>query len=116
MEIRQYLAIVLRWLWLLVLGLILGAGIAFAISFQQPKAYQSSTRVQVMSAPSSGDSYYSYYSDQMLAKTYAQTLTTQPMLDGVEERLGIPVYRSPEEVGQVMACLRQYGAYIGRAR
>lgn len=28
----------------------------------------------------------------------------------------IPVYRSPEEVGQVMACLRQYGAYIGRPR
>jgi acetate---CoA ligase (ADP-forming) len=28
----------------------------------------------------------------------------------------IPVYRSPEEVGQVMACLRQYGAYINRPR
>jgi len=93
MEIRQYLAIVLRWLWLLILGLILGAGIAFGISIQQDKAYQSSTRVQVMSAPSSGDSYYSYYNDQMLAKTYAQTLTTQPMLDGVESRLGIPVER-----------------------
>ncbi|NLE94739.1 MAG: hypothetical protein GX600_03500 [Dehalococcoidia bacterium] len=26
----------------------------------------------------------------------------------------IPVYRSPEEVGQVMACLRQYGSYLGR--
>lgn len=26
----------------------------------------------------------------------------------------IPVYRSPEEVGQVMACLWQYGAYLAR--
>ena len=37
----------------------------------------------------------------MLAKTYAQTLTTQPMLDGVQERLGIPVYRSQIRVKTV---------------
>ena len=28
----------------------------------------------------------------------------------------IPVYRSPEEVGQVMACLWQYGSYLARRR
>ena len=65
------------------------------------KAYQSSTRVQVMSAPGSSDSYYSYYSDQMLAKTYAQTLTTRPILDGVEDRLGIRVFSSQIKVKTV---------------
>lgn len=94
MEIKQYISIIRRWLWLLILGLVLGAAIALLVSIRQEKAYQSSTRVQVMSAPQSSTNVYASYYDQQLAKTYVQTLTTRPMLDAVEERLGVELYSS----------------------
>jgi polysaccharide biosynthesis transport protein len=91
MEIRQYLAIIQRWLWLLIVGTVIGAGLAYLISFQQEKTYQASTRVQVMSAPLSTNNPYAYFNDQQLAKTYVQTLKTRPILDAVEKELGIKI-------------------------
>lgn len=91
MELKKIFVVIQHWLWLLIIGILLGASIAFFISSRQTKAYQSSTRVQVMSAPLSGDSVYAYFNDQQLAKTYSQTLVTRPILNLVENRLGIPV-------------------------
>lgn len=90
MEIRQFLLVIKHWFWLLVLGVVIGACTSYFFSFRQERAFQSSTRVQVMSAPQSADSY-SFYTDQMLAKTYAQTLKTRPILDAVEQELGLTV-------------------------
>lgn len=88
MEIRQYLAVIKRWFWLLILGTVIGGIAAYTLSIRQEKMYQSSTRVQVMSAPQSSNNPYSYYNDQQLAKTYVQTLKTRPILDAVEEKIG----------------------------
>jgi len=89
MEIKQYLTIIQRWLWLLILGLVLGAGGAFIYSSFQTPVYQTSTRVQVISAPSSiSSSTYSVWNDQQLAQTYVQTIRSRPNLDAVEEKIG----------------------------
>ncbi len=91
MEFKRIIEIIQHWLWLIILGTLIGAFAGLAISSRQTKAYQSFTRVQVMSAPLANNSVNAYFNDQELATTYAQTLVTRPILNLVETRLGIPV-------------------------
>jgi len=88
MEIKYYLTLARNWLWLLLLGLVLGGGIGYGYSSLQEPVYQVSTRVQVMSAPRSGGNDYAFWAEQQLAQTYAQTIKTRPMLDAVAEIIG----------------------------
>ena len=48
MEIKHYLMILQRWAWLLVLGLVLGAGSAYVFSIYQTPVYQSVTKMLVI--------------------------------------------------------------------
>ena len=88
MEIKYYLTLARHWVWLLLLGLVLGGGVGYGLSSIQEPIYQTSTRVQVMSAPRSSGNDYAYWTEQQLALTYAQTIKTRPMLDAVAERIG----------------------------
>jgi len=93
MEIKQYLNLFRRWAWLGILGLVLGMAGGYFFSSRQTPVYQTSTKVMVSSS-SSGITSNSYpsYGDQQLAKTYVQLLSTQPIIDGVSEYLGYPVF------------------------
>ncbi len=91
MELRQYIYIVRRWAWLLLLGLSLGAWAGYFYSSRQTPIYQATTKVMVSQAPDSTSTYYDTYYDQQLAQTYIEILTTQPILSAVEEKLGYPV-------------------------
>jgi succinoglycan biosynthesis transport protein ExoP len=91
MEIKQYLSLVLRWAWLLILGLVLGAGGAYTYSARQTPVYRTSARVQVVTGAGGGSNPYSFYNDQQLAQTYVQTIKTSPILDAVSQKLGYPV-------------------------
>lgn len=88
MEAKKYLMLLRRWAWLLIIGLILGGGSAFAFSISQQPVYQAVTRVLVMRAPESGTSDFTYLNDQQLAQTYTQTITARPILDEVGNRVG----------------------------
>jgi len=88
MEIKYYLTLARNWIWLLLLGLVLGGGIGYGYSSLQEPVYQVSTRVQVMSAPRSGGNDYAFWTEQQLAQTYAQTIKTRPMLDAVAGKIG----------------------------
>ena len=99
MELRQYFYLFRRWAWLVILGLILGMAGGYIFSLYQTPVYRTSTRLMVSSAPNGAASNpYAIYSDQQLAQTYSQLLTTQPILDGVSETLGYPV-----SAGQITA-------------
>ena len=51
MEIKRYIAILQRWLWLIALGVI-GAGIAaYVISINQAPVYQTSARLLIDEGP-----------------------------------------------------------------
>ncbi|MFN2216336.1 MAG: Wzz/FepE/Etk N-terminal domain-containing protein [Anaerolineales bacterium] len=77
MEINRYITFVKRWLWLLILGLILGGAGGYLYSASQTPVYQSTTRFVVMrTAQSSGYDYYSYMDSQQLISTYIQLLST----------------------------------------
>jgi succinoglycan biosynthesis transport protein ExoP len=102
MELKQYLHMVRRWLWLLVLGLVLGGAGGYWFSQREEPAYQASTRLMVMSAPQDQAYYYdSYWRDQQLTQTYLELLTTQPVLDAVGEKLGSAVHAGQIQAGQV---------------
>ena len=84
MELRQYLSIVWKWVWLIALA----AGIAAVTSFfwnaHLPKIYQASTSLMVGQSlanpnPNSGD----IFTSQELAQTYIQIAKTDPVLQGV---------------------------------
>ena len=86
MEIKQYLNIIWRWAWLGILGLVLGMAGGYFFSSRQTPIFQANTKVLV-SGSTSGLTTNSYpnYMDQLLAKTYVQLLSTQPIFDGVSE-------------------------------
>ncbi|MBN2117188.1 MAG: polysaccharide biosynthesis tyrosine autokinase [Anaerolineales bacterium] len=101
MEIRQYLSIARRWAWLLILGLALGTAGGYGYGNMQTPVYQTATKIMVSSSSNAvASNPYAIYSDQQLAQTYVQLLTTQPMLDGVTEALGYPVSRGDITVQQ----------------
>ena len=77
MELKEYFRLAWHWAWLLALGVILAMIAAYIFTSYQPPVYQATSRVQVMSAPQSGGSDYSFWNDQQLARTYVQTIKSR---------------------------------------
>lgn len=102
MDIRRLFAIVKRWLWLLILGAVLGAGLGYYISIQETPMYRTSTRFIILRAASTNYyDYYAYTNYQELISTYAQLLTTESLLKEVSEEVGFPVYANQASTAQV---------------
>src|SRR5512138_3316590 len=101
MELKEYFRIVLRWLWLLILGLALGSAGGSFYSSRQAPTYQSTTRFMVMSAPQNQTYYDPYWSDLQLTQTYMQLATSQPVLKAVGDDLGYTVKPSQIKAQQV---------------
>lgn len=92
MELKQYYALLRRWVWLLVLGLVLGAGGGIIGSLIQTPVYQATATVLVMFPPRQGNaSDVTYMNDYQLTQTYVQLITTRPVLDATSEQLGFLV-------------------------
>jgi len=101
MEIRQYLLLFKKWLWLLILGVALGGGGAYIFSSFQPVIYQTATRLMVSRAQDQETQAYSAYYDIQLAQSYAQIINTGPILSLLSEKLGYQVNKSQIAVKQV---------------
>jgi len=101
MEIKQFVDLLQRRVWLLIAGLILGAAGGYFVSSYQTPVYQSSTSVLVMRAPQEKASDVTYLSDQQLSQTYIQLATTQPVLDAVSEHINYTVDSKNISVQQV---------------
>jgi succinoglycan biosynthesis transport protein ExoP len=93
MEIRQYLLLLRKWAWLLILGGVLGGLLSYGFSKFQPNMYQTSTKIMVGAAQQQDNSnYYSSYADIQLAQSYSQIITTDEIIQNLSDRLGYPVY------------------------
>lgn len=101
MEIKDYIIMVRRWAWLLVIGLTLGAMGGFLGSIFQTPIYQASTRILVLRASQAEKNTDTYLSDQQLVQTYIQLLTTRPVLEGASALLGFNVEASQISVQQI---------------
>jgi non-specific protein-tyrosine kinase len=88
-ELRRYMALLLQWAWLLVLAGLLAGGAAYLTSARMTPLYRASALVLINEAPSTKLDYTAVITSERLAQTYAEVMTTRPVLEGVVERLGM---------------------------
>lgn len=92
-DIRQYLWILWRYLWLIVLAGILGAGVGYYVSVTQTPIYQSTTTVLIneSAAKNAVTDYTTILASERLTKTYSEMLVKTPVMEEVARRLNLKV-------------------------
>jgi len=102
MEIRQYWVLFRKWLWLLILGGVLGGGAAYLISMRLPTIFQTTTRVMVSRVSNQEQSDYDSIRDEVrLAETYQNLFSSSPVLLILSDQLGYLVTEDQVGVEQV---------------
>jgi len=101
-DVRRYVTILVQWSWLVLLAAVLAGVAAYLISKQQPPVYQASTTLLIDEAPGTNSSadYQSVLTSERRARTYAQLLSTEPLLESVAQTLGLPI--GAEELGNAI--------------
>lgn len=91
MELRQYVTLLRKWVWLIILCTVLAGTVAYIVSRNSQKIYQASTTLMVNQAanPSSAAVYSDILTSERLARTYASLLVSGPVLEETATRLGI---------------------------
>ena len=91
MEARQYVALLRKWLWLVILLAVIAAAASFVISRRSTRVYQASVTLMVNQAanPAATTGYSDILTSERLAQTYASLLVSRPVLDETAQRLGI---------------------------
>ena len=92
-ELKRYGAILWHWIWLIVLGTVLGAGAAYVSSRLTTPVYAASTTLLINEAPSSGKTtdYTSILTSERLARTYSEMMTKAPVMESVRQALGLDI-------------------------
>lgn len=101
MDVKQVFSTIKHWLWLVILGSVIGAGIGYYISIRQTPIYQAQARFVILPAAQTSYDYYSYLNNQDIINTYAQLLTTEELLFQASESLGFPVRKGQATAVQV---------------
>ncbi len=91
MELRQYVTLLRKWLWLIILCTLLAGVTAFIVSRNSQKIYQASTTLMVNQAanPSVTAGYQDILTSERLARTYSSLLVSRPVLEETAAQLGI---------------------------
>lgn len=100
MEPRQYLILLRRWAWLLILGVLIGVIGGYIFSTLQEPAYRASTKILITQSTDTGVTEL-LGGNQSLAETYAELLLTRPVLEGTSERVGYRVHSSQIQVQRI---------------
>ncbi len=94
MELKLIGQMLRRWSWLLVIGMLIGGGIGYALSIYQTLEYEARTKVLVMEPLGNNISNATDLNDKELAETYMELLVTQPILESVSQKAGSTVRAS----------------------
>ncbi len=88
-DLRRYATLIWQHMWLLILGVVLAAGAAFAVSKLETPVYQASTTLFINQAPNTSTSdYNAVLTSERLAQTYSQMVTQRPILEATLEQTG----------------------------
>ncbi len=92
MELKRYLGVLKRWIWLIILGAILAGGAVYFISSNMTPVYAARSRYLIDEAPGSSNSneYSKLLTEQKLAQTYVEIATARPILEETIVQLGLP--------------------------
>jgi tyrosine-protein kinase len=89
-EFRQYVALFLRWWWLIAICAALGGGVTYAYSSRITPIYSASTTLLVQQASAGGSSEYTaLLISERLARTYAEMITSRAVMEAVIAQLGL---------------------------
>ena len=101
MDLRRYAATLWSAAWLIALSLVLAVVIAVAVASQLPRTFESRATLYVgQSLDDPGLGYTSILASQAVAQSYAQLVTTRPMLEGAIKDLGLDGTIDPDELAQ----------------
>jgi len=91
MELRQYALLVRKWLWLIVVCTAVAGAAAYLVSKRSTPIYQAAAVLLVnqTTTPEWSTAYADILTNERLARTYANLLTSQPVLEGTAGELGI---------------------------
>jgi capsular exopolysaccharide synthesis family protein len=101
MDIKQLFSTFKRWLWLVVLGTIIGGSLGYYLSSRQTPVYQAQAKFVILPAAQTTYDYYSYLNNLDMISTYTQLLTTEDLLYEASNRLGFPVMKGQATASQV---------------
>ncbi len=91
MELRQYLSLIRKWLWLIVLGGLLVAGTAFVSSLLSAPIYQSTVTLLINQGRDPvADPYNAILTSQRVATTYVEQLKSPVIAGQVIRDLDLP--------------------------
>lgn len=111
MELKQYLRILWKWLWLMVLSTALAVGVSYYVTAQQPKIYQASAKLLVgQSLENANPNAQDLVTSQQLALTYIQIARTQPVLQAVLDTAGVQM--APEQLNGMFSANIVQGTQI----
>lgn len=90
MEIRHYIALIWRWAWLIILGVLIAGGSAYLISRSQDPVYKA-TAVLLITEGSTNttNDYSSFQYSEQLAQSYVQRLSNHEVLTQAILNLGL---------------------------
>lgn len=89
-ELRWILSVIRRWLWLIVLCVLLGTAAAFIVASRMPPVYSASATLLVnVDQGATMSDYNTIVASERLVLTYSQMLTGRSVMEAVIERLGL---------------------------
>lgn len=101
MELKPYIAALVRWSWLVILATVLAAGLSYRSASRVPRVYQATTTLLVgrtlqLTNPNPGD----IETSQTLARSYVQLVKSQVILQATVDalHLNVPWYYLSREV------------------
>lgn len=98
MQPKEYINLIKRWAWLLIIGILVGGGGGKLYSYFQTEIYQASTKIIIMNSPESSSLDVSYQNAQQLAQTYIELIVTRPVLEATSEILGYKVFANQIQI------------------
>ena len=101
MELMQYVRLLQRWLWLLLLAAFIGGSISFIAASRQPVVYRSQTILAiggVLADPNPNAATFTI--GPRLLNTYARLVRTYDVLQATAENLDFPI--TPGQVGAAL--------------
>jgi succinoglycan biosynthesis transport protein ExoP len=105
MELRQYAAVLWKWLWLIVLSTAVAAVFSWLAVKDQPPVYQTSTTLMIGQAiDQANPDYTDFYTSDQLAQTYSELIKREPILKAAARALGFEA-QWPALKGQVAVSL-----------
>ena len=89
-EFHRYASLLWHWSWVIILTTILAGGVAHLKVIGEVPLYRATTLVMISGASANRNIDYStMMASERLAQTYAQLMATRPVLEAVDERLGL---------------------------